>query len=62
LFLDLEKYLVSRDFLVNRLEITFPGKYVVVVCEILTKTSNTEKIGPFFLKKRLEELSAVLKP
>lgn len=62
LFNDLVECLISRGFWVNRLEVTFPGKQVVLVCEILTKTSNSQKIGPFFLKKSLEEFSAVLKP
>ena len=50
----------------NRLELTFPGKQAVLVCEVLTKSSAQGKkespINSSFLDKDLEEISIKLKP
>ena len=49
----------------NRLELTFPGKQAVLVCEVLTKSSAQGKkespINSSFLDKDLEEISIKLK-
>jgi hypothetical protein len=53
--------------LVNRFELTFPGKRVVLVCEILTKTSafdhKNEHGGSFHkLNAELGIIASKLKP
>lgn len=55
--------------MVNRIELTFPGKQAVLVCEVLTKSSaqgksgsNTPSVSSSFLDKDLEEIASKLKP
>jgi hypothetical protein len=70
LFSELEDILDRAGFLVNRLEINFPGKNAVLVCEVLTKSSTLGKGSKKDTFKKVasldllssENISAKLKP
>jgi hypothetical protein len=43
LFAELSSILNKAGLLVNRVELTFPGKHAVLVCEVLSKTTRLAK-------------------
>jgi hypothetical protein len=65
LFEELSLILNRKGFLVNRLELTFPGKDTILTCEVLSKSSRSGKEGEnkfSALMSDLEVVSMKLKP
>lgn len=69
IFSELEDLLDRAGFLVNRLELTFPGTKAVLVCEVMTKSSVLGKSSkgnpittPSFVTLSPEIISAKLQP
>jgi len=60
--LEIECLLGKYQYITNRIELTFPGKQVIIVCEVLSKTSGKGNNLNVLSSKDLEEIAVKLKP
>jgi len=60
--LEIECLLDKYQYITNRIELTFPGKQAILVCEVLSKTSGKDNNLNVLSSKDLEEIAVKLKP